>query len=325
MQEYFDRINLNTDLSNISKIICDNYKLGNYVSDKIVEIGYEDFNYILTTDENKYFIKILYDGRDENESNDYLERLKSVCETEVAFPKLLNVDGNYLFKITIENVTYRIFVFEYIDGSNLFELNQELTDEELKFIADQINLIHKINIKPNFIYDSWAISSFPKEYNKKKDVISDDYKSIIEELYNQYNSINFDNLPHAFVHGDLMNTNIMRDKSGKLWLIDFAVSNYLPRIQDLVVASCNLCMTDNDERSFQRIKVLINEYSKNNKLTEYEKEAFKILFKISNAMFLMQSSYQISIGNDSKETLFWNEKGKNGLIFSNKIDFNKLF
>ena len=99
MQEYFDRIDLNTDLSNISKIICEKYNLGNYLSDKIVEIGYEDFNYILTTSKNKYFVKILYNGRDENEANDYLERLSSVCATDISFPKLLSANGEYLFKI----------------------------------------------------------------------------------------------------------------------------------------------------------------------------------------------------------------------------------
>ena len=34
----------------------------------------------------------------------------------------------------------------------------------------------------------------------------------------------------------------MKDNNGKLWIIDFAVSNYLPRIVDLAVSSCNLCL-----------------------------------------------------------------------------------
>lgn len=325
MQEYFDRINLNTKLSTISNIICEKYNLGSYLSDKIIEIGYEDFNYILTTNIGKYFVKILYTGRDEKESNDYLKRLEKVCNSEVSFPKLLSTDNAFLFNLVIENVTYRIFVFEYINGKNLFELNENLSNDEIKYIADQIKLIHKIDFKPNFIYDSWAINSFPNEYQIKKNVIPDEYKVVIEKLYNQYNNIDFNNLPYAFVHGDLMNTNIMKDEKGKLWIIDFAVSNYLPRIQDLVVAACNLCMTDNKKKSYQRISILINEYSKGNKLTDNEKRVFKILFDISNAMFLMQASYQKSIGNNSKETDFWFNKGINGLKFSDAVEFNKIF
>ena len=33
---------------------------------------------------------------------------------------------------------------------------------------------------------------------------------------------------------------VMKDNNGKLWIIDFAVSNYMPRIVDLAVSSCNL-------------------------------------------------------------------------------------
>ena len=326
IQEYYNRINLNTDLSNISNKICEEYNLGNYKSDKLVEIGYEDFNYILTTSTGKFFVKILYNGRDEKESKDYLERLINICSSDISFPKLLkSINNNYLYELIIDNVKYRIFVFEYIDGNNIFELGIELSNDEIKSIARQIDLIHRINFKPEFIYDSWAINSFPKEYEKKKNVIPDKHKNKVKELLIKYNNIDFNNLPHAFVHDDLMNTNIMKDKNNKLWIIDIAVSNYLPRIQDLVVASCNLCMTSDKETSYKRISALLNEYMINNKLSNYEKEVFKIMFDISNAMFLMQSSYQMSIGNNSKETEFWYNKGLNGLEFSDSEEFNKIF
>jgi len=324
MQDYYNRIDLNTDLSNISKEICKKYDLGNYISDKIIEIGYEDFNYILTSSKNKFFVKILYNGRDKNETNDYLNRLEQVRKSEIAFPKLLYSNNNALYELQIDNVLYRIFVFEYINGKNLLELGLTLNNEEIIYIANQIKLIHKVDLKPNFIYDSWAISSFPSEYVKNKDVIPDNFKNRINELYTSYNNIDFDKLPHSFVHGDIMNTNIMKDNNNKLWLIDFAVSNYLPRIQDLVVVACNICMTNNKEESYKRIKLLINEYSITYPLTTYEKEVFKLLFDISNAMFLMQSSYQKSIGNNSDETDFWFNKGVSGLNFSDKSEFDKI-
>ena len=43
-QEFKNRINLNIDLSIISREICKAYFLGEYVSDKIITVGYEDFN-----------------------------------------------------------------------------------------------------------------------------------------------------------------------------------------------------------------------------------------------------------------------------------------
>ena len=46
-KEFFDRINLTFALNIISSKICELYKLGEYVSEQLIEVGYEDFNYIL--------------------------------------------------------------------------------------------------------------------------------------------------------------------------------------------------------------------------------------------------------------------------------------
>jgi len=58
LQDFDKRINLNTGLENISKEICTIYGLGDFVSNEIIPIGYEDYNYYLTTSDNKYCVKI---------------------------------------------------------------------------------------------------------------------------------------------------------------------------------------------------------------------------------------------------------------------------
>lgn len=50
LKEFAKRIDLNKELDTISKQICREYNLGQYVSDTTIEVGYEDFNYILKTD-----------------------------------------------------------------------------------------------------------------------------------------------------------------------------------------------------------------------------------------------------------------------------------
>lgn len=57
LKEFAKRINLNTELDNISKQICNQYNLGEYTSDTVIEVGYEDFNYILETNTRKVLCK----------------------------------------------------------------------------------------------------------------------------------------------------------------------------------------------------------------------------------------------------------------------------
>ena len=49
LQDFNKRIGLNTKLDNISSEICKSYDLGNFISNELITIGYEDYNYYLTT------------------------------------------------------------------------------------------------------------------------------------------------------------------------------------------------------------------------------------------------------------------------------------
>ena len=177
--------------------------------------------------------------------------------------------------------------------------------------------LYAMGYKPNYIYDSWAIINFKREYAKKREYLSDNYKLAFDELLNEFNSIDFDRLPKAFIHGDISSTNVMRDENGKLWIIDFAVSNYLPRIMELAVTACALCLDKGSkDKTCENIALLLNEYSKYKKLSDYEKSAFVVFYKIANAMYIIQTQYSIATYGDSDENQFLFNKGVLGYSLS---------
>lgn len=109
----------------------------------------------------------------------------------------------------------------------------------------------------------------------------------------------------------------MKDKSNKLWIIDFAVSNYLPRIVDLAVTSCNLCLNpESIDKTISSTKMILEEYQKYNKLTDYELEYFPLFYDLANAMGILQISYLNSLGETSAEDKFWLTESEKGLSFS---------
>lgn len=185
-------------------------------------------------------------------------------------------------------------------------------------------MINNLDIKPNFIYDSWAIINFEKEYNRKREYVSPKYKEQFDTLLEELRKIDFNCLPKAFVHGDIISTNVMIDKDSKIWIIDFAVSNYLPRIIDLAVISCNICLDKNSkERTYENIFLLLNEYNKYNKLSEYELKTFGTFYKIANAMHILQTQYIIKTDGDSEENQYWLNEGIVGMSYSDSIRFQK--
>lgn len=113
----------------------------------------------------------------------------------------------------------------------------------------------------------------------------------------------------------------MKDINNCLWIIDFAVSNYLPRIIDLVIIACNMCLIkDSEEKTIKNISLLLNEYNKYNKLTDYELECFTTFYELANAMHIMCTLYISKTDGESEENNYWYNEGMVGLSYSDKID-----
>lgn len=322
-QEFKDRINLNTDLSNISKEICKQYQLGEYVSNSIITVGYEDFNYILETSKGKYCVKVFNRERTDEDCKNYIDRIELASNLDINTPKLYKIDDKGEYDIEFNNVKYRLCVFEYIDGESFFDLGIIPNEDEIKDIIRQMTIIHKATLESDFIYDKWAIINFEQEMKEKAQYLNEENKNRLNELLDKFLKIDMNKLPKAFVHGDIISTNVMKDQNNRLWIIDFAVSNYLPRVIDLAVSACNLCLdAASKENTVRKTKMILDEYEKYNKLTDYEKEIFPIFFDIANAMGILQISYLSTLGEASEEDKFWYNESEKGLAFSD-FDFWK--
>lgn len=316
LKEFNKRIGLNTELENISKEICFKYNLGDFISNELIKIGYEDYNYYLTTSKGKFCVKIFNKDRTIEDVENYLDRIRTIANSDVNSPKPFIINNDIFLSLNYNDNIYNLCVFECINGKNYFELQEKPSIEVIKELAKQTSIINNLTSKPNFIYDSWAIVNFIQEYTKKREFVSEEYKYEFDKLVNEIKTIDFEQLPKAFVHGDIISTNVMRDNNNKIWIIDFAVSNYLPRIIDLVVIACNMCLVKNSkERTFENISLLLSEYNKYNKLTNYEIKAFEILYKVANAMHILQTQYIIKTEGDSYENQYWLNEGIVGYSF----------
>ena len=313
--KFKERINYNGDIKDISTQICKDYNLGEFKSNKLILMGYEDFNFILETSNRKFMVKIFAKFRNLEDCKRYLEIMEKAIEKGIATPKLLKSNQGHLYVSEINNIKLRLCVSEFIDGKTLFELKTKLNNEEIIFIANQISMINSINLKPNVVYDEWAIINFLKEFKKKKIALSKEDLEIIKPLVNKFKELGIDNLPYCFVHGDIITTNVMKDSDSKLWIIDFSVSNYYPRIQELAVIACNLLFDENSkENSEKNFKIALNEYLKTTPLTKSELDALPTYIELAHAMHLLSANYEkVNKNNSSEENEYWLNQGRMGL------------
>ena len=146
-------------------------------------------------------------------------------------------------------------------------------------------------------------------------ILSKKDHKLIDPLLEEFEAIHLGQLPRCFVHGDILTTNTIKDKKGKLWIIDFSVSNYYPRIVELAVLGCNILFNPkNKTKSTKNFETALMEYQKRIPLKKQEIEALPIFLKVAHAMHIICATYEKVVNrNKSKENEYWIEQGRAGL------------
>jgi hypothetical protein len=142
-------------------------------------------------------------------------------------------------------------------------------------------------------------------------------QALVFPLAAEFAALDISTLPHCFVHGDLITTNVLRDKAGGLWIVDFAVSNFYPRIQELAVLACNLCFDENDPvKSQGNLEILLKSYQEDVALKERELRGLPIYVRLAHAMHLLEANYEQAVrGNNTEENVYFLRQGRAGRTF----------
>ncbi len=311
------RIGFHGPLAEISHAICKEYNLGNPVKSEFIPVGYEDFNFSLQTTTGKFFVKIFAKSKRIGDCKRNVDIMLEVFKSGIPIPKLYpSSTGKYLFTLPGGRLPLRGCVMEFIEGKDLFTQNKaKINTADIHFLASLASRLNSLPINPPKIYDSWAITNFPEEFKKKSKYLTPKELALVKPLIRQFEELDIPTLPHCFVHGDILRTNIIKDKNNNLWLIDFSVSNYYPRIQELAVLACEVLFDKDDpSKSEQNLNLALNEYQKRIKLTPRELWSLPIYIKIAHAMHLLCANYELKVNkNNSAENKYFLAIGRAGI------------
>lgn len=305
MQEknYHDSKNFEGDKTELFGKVAQDYGLGTVQKNSFVEIGYEDDNNILDTSSDTYFVKIFGAYRSVAECERYIEVLDKAIFAGVKTPKIIKTDGKSLHSIGNTNLA----VFEYIDGKSFYEMDREPSMEEVSQIILQAAKINQVDCKPTFVYDDWAIVNILEQYEIVEKYLSATERVKIEQLVERYKELDLKSLPHCLVHGDIISTNVIKSVQGEIYIIDFACANYVPRIIELAVLSCNLLVNI-------PLNTIIEEYEKHNSLIDKEKDLLPLFVDLAHAMHVIGAVRERDIyDNKSDENKYWLDQGLKGL------------
>lgn len=319
-EKFLKRITWNKDIKELLLIVCKDFNLGEYIKHMIITVGYEDLNIELLTSNGRYLVKALANFRNDSNRKRYIQIMENVNEAGVNHPKLYESDQGYLHYIKDKGGSVYLFVMQFVDGKTYFDLNAKPNENEIKILAHNAALINKIEFKPKYVYDSWAVVNLEKEYKKIKYHLGKADVLLIEPVFKNFEKLDLDNLPKSFVHGDIIDTNVMKDKKGKIWIIDFSVSNYYPRMQEMAVFACDLLSDFSKPGLFEKnLDLALKEYQKVLPLTEIELKILPLYIKAAHAMHIIGSTSSLVEDGVSEENQHWLENGRKGLMYALEI------
>lgn len=245
--------------------------------------------------------------------------MTAVINSDVQHPKLYQSNQGFLHIIKEKDAQIRLCLMEYIDGKNLYQLKSYPSESEIRFLAQQVAVINKIKLIPSPRYYSWAVGNFIKGYRRKKRYLTKRDNLLISRLVGQVKlAPRFKKFPHCFIHSDIIRANVMKSKRGKLFIIDFAVADFYPRIQELAVILSDLLFKENQSGEPQKsYQAFLAEYQRYTPLTKLEIKYLPLFTQCAHAINIINPSYyKVVDKNYSSENEYWINRGRAGLELS---------
>jgi len=314
-QTPLDRLNYSGELGVVIDRLAGAYEIGTPTNFSVIEIGYEDCNVVIETQNGKYVSKIFSKDRSPEAIARYSTIMEKAVEAGVNHPPLIKIaNGEVVYSDSQANGISMVLM-KFVEGQTFLELDRAPDAEEQNAVVEQAARVNRIGYQPPYLFDSWAIPNIKSMFERTKQFIEPDDIKLIEQAIAKFGEIPVENLPHCFVHGDFTKANVMKGNDGKIYILDFSVANWYPRIQELAVIAANLLHEDGDSQSLrERTERVIEMYDKLNPLTEDEKKHLYAYALAGVAMEFMGGHQEKFIkGNATEETEYWLNLGRNGL------------
>ncbi len=308
------RLEYRGDLGPVVERLCVAYGIGAPLGYSVIERGYEDCNVIIQTSGGKYVAKMFAKYRTPENIARYGEMMGEVMNGGVNHPAILRTkdDGVIVYS---DRQGVSMALMDFVEGRTFQETDSVPDEAERRAVLEQAAKINRIGYHPSYLSDSWAIPNIGESYRKVKNLIEPDDLKLVETVLERYGEIPIDELPSCFVHGDFTKGNVLKGDDGKIYILDFSVSNWYPRIQELAVIAANLFHGEQEDQSLrERVEYILREYDELNPLTPVEKRYLYDYALAGVAMeFLGAHQEKFLNGNASEETEYWMKLGREGL------------
>ena len=94
--------------------------------------------------------------------------------------------------------------------------------------------------RPEPVFDSWAIDNLVPLAGQVGDLLDARQRRLVDGAVTEMARADFWSLPVTLIHADLTAGNVLLGPDGEITVLDFALANRWPRLQELAVIAASL-------------------------------------------------------------------------------------
>ena len=135
---------------------------------------------------------------------------------------------------------HRLLVMDFAPGQTFYDLGRPPDEAELAAVVGQAALIHGTDARPEPVFDPWAIANLVPLAWQVGDLLDAEQRRLVDGAIAELARVDFASLPATLIHADLTAGNVLLGPDGEVTVLDFALANRWPRLQELAVIAASL-------------------------------------------------------------------------------------
>jgi Ser/Thr protein kinase RdoA (MazF antagonist) len=302
---------VSTSLPDLVAHVAADYGLGDVGDWSVLATGYEDCNIDLRARRARVVIKVFAVGRPAGIAARTAGVIAAVVEAGVRHPRLhADASGAHVH----EYDGHQLLVMDFAPGRTFYDLGRPPDQAELARVVEQAARIHACGAHPVPVFDSWAIANLVPLAGQVGDLLDARQRRLVDGAITEMARVDFPSLPVTLIHADLTAGNVLLGPDGEVTVLDFALANRWPRLQELAVIAASL-MHGSPGALPARLDTVAQMYSAAGPvpLTTEEEAALPAFGRAAAAMELLGGLNQWRQGNRGPETDLLVEIGTVGL------------
>jgi Ser/Thr protein kinase RdoA (MazF antagonist) len=203
----------------------------------VLATGYEDCNIAMRAGSFGIVIKVFAADRPHWIAERTTDLIVRAQAAGVRHPRLHRDTAG---RLVHEYDGHWLLVMDLAPGRTFYDLGRPPGAAELPKVIDQAVRIHSVDAHPAPVFDPWATDNLVPLAGQVGGLLDAEQRHLVDGTVSALAALDWRSLPEALIHADLTAGNVLLGPDSEVTVLDFALANRWPRLQELAVIAASL-------------------------------------------------------------------------------------